>query len=252
MSLIELNDVGVKYRIYNAQKRSIKSELWRRVGGSVSFDEQEHANVTALSGINLSISAGDRVALIGGNGAGKSTLLRVLAGIIEPCTGIVKRQGKVSSLLDMSMGLDPEATGIENIIVRSVILGATFVEARSRVKEIEEFSGLGEFLHFPLRTYSTGMALRLSFAIATSAQPEILILDEMIGTGDASFSTKARERLREFISSSNIMVLATHNLASAKQFCNRGIVMSRGAVLTDAPIDEAIDFYGKEGSGSAL
>lgn len=252
MSSIELYDVGVEYRIYNAQKRSIKSELWRRVGGNVSFDEHEHANVTALRGINLSVAAGDRIALIGGNGAGKSTLLRVLAGTIEPCTGIVKRKGKVSSLLDMSMGLDPEATGIENIIVRSVILGATFSEAKSRVKAIEEFSELGEFLNFPLRTYSTGMMLRLSFAIATSAQPEILILDEMIGTGDAKFSAKARVRLNEFISSSNIMVLATHNLASAKQFCNRGIVMGKGAILSDAPIEEAIEFYGREGSADVV
>ncbi len=243
MAVIEAHDVGVSYQIYNAKTRSLKGELFRRVGGRISVDAQSRVSVQALQNVNLVLAEGDRVALIGGNGAGKSTLLRVLAGILEPSAGQIFRSGTVSSLLDMSMGMDPEATGYENIIMRCIVLGATFAEAKERVHEIEHLSGLGEYLHFPLRTYSTGMHLRLSFAIATAIQPEILILDEMIGTGDADFTAKAKKRLDNFVSGSKILVLATHNFATAKDFCNRGVVMKQGQIVVDCDISDAISFY---------
>jgi ABC-2 type transport system ATP-binding protein/lipopolysaccharide transport system ATP-binding protein len=150
----------------------------------------------------------------------------------------------VSSLLDMTMGLDPEATGYENIVMRSVFLGASFAEAHARIAEIEAFSELGEYLSFPMRTYSTGMTLRLSFAIATSVQPEVLVLDEMIGTADAAFSAKAKHRMEELVQNLQILILATHDLRTAASLCNRGLVLNRGRIVVDAGIDEAIAAYG--------
>src|SRR5262245_16767564 len=140
MAFIEAKNVSVAYKIYSARGRSLRNELFRRVGGGIKVDAESRVSVAALQNINLSLRAGDRVALIGGNGAGKSTLLRVVAGIMEPSGGEITRSGQVSSLLDMSMGMDPEATGYENIVMRSVVLGASFAEAKARVKEIEAFS----------------------------------------------------------------------------------------------------------------
>ena len=243
MVFIETKNVSVAYKIYSARGRSLKNELFRRVGGGIKVDANSRVSVNALQDINLSLRAGDRVALIGGNGAGKSTLLRVVAGIMEPSGGIITRSGHVSSLLDMSMGMDPEATGYENIVMRSVVLGATFAEAKARVHEIETFSELGDYLHFPMRTYSTGMGLRLSFAIATSAQPEILVLDEMIATGDEAFASKAKARMEEIVANLKILVIATHDLTTAKSLCNRGVVLSHGNIVANSDIDAAIDMY---------
>ncbi len=141
------------------------------------------------------------------------------------------------------MGMDPEATGYENIVMRSVVLGATFAEAKARVHEIETFSELGDYLHFPMRTYSTGMGLRLSFAIATSVQPEILVLDEMIATGDEAFASKAKARMEQIVANLKILVIATHDLTTAKSLCNRGVVLSHGNIVAHSDIDAAIDIY---------
>ena len=243
MAFIEAKNVSVAYKIYSARGRSLRNELFRRVGGGIKVDAQSRVSVAALQNINLSLRAGDRVALIGGNGAGKSTLLRVVAGIMEPSGGEITRSGQVSSLLDMSMGMDPEATGYENIVMRSVVLGASFAKAKARVKEIEAFSELGDYLNFPMRTYSTGMGLRLSFAIATSVQPEILVLDEMIGAGDEAFADKAKTRMDEIVTNLKILVIATHDLNTVEIFANRGVVLSHGAVIADTDIGTAIDAY---------
>ncbi len=182
MAFIRARGVDVSYAVYSGRARSLKAQLLRNVGGQVTMDE-DRLVIKALENITLSLASGDRVALIGANGAGKSTLLRVLAGIMEPCAGEFVKRGKVSSLLDMGMGMDPEATGYENIEMRSVFLGATFAEAKRRVPEIEAFSELGEYLSLPMRVYSAGMKLRLSFAVAMAMRPQILVLDEMISVG---------------------------------------------------------------------
>jgi len=239
VSLIAASDVSVIYPVYSARGRSFKSHLIRKIGGGIRVSQNEIA-VTALDGVSLRLRSGDRVALLGGNGAGKSTLLRVLAGIIEPTSGDVRIEGKVSSLLDMNMGMDWEATGYENILMRSVFLGASFSEAKARTAEIEAFSELGEYLKLPMRTYSTGMCLRLSFAIAVSIQPQILVLDEMIAAGDASFAAKARARMEKLVDQLEILVLATHDMNLARQMCNRGMVLSHGQLIMDAPIADAI------------
>lgn len=243
MAFVEVNDASVLYPIYTARTRSVKNHLLRSVGGSIGIREDARVVVSALHNISLSLAPGDKIALIGANGAGKSTLLKVLAGILEPSSGEVRISGRISALLDMSMGMDPEATGYENIIMRSVVLGATFAEARTRVAEIEAFSELGQYLQFPMRTYSTGMSLRLSFAIATYAQPEILVLDEMIATGDEAFSVKAKARLENIVSRLKILVLATHDLNTARSLCNRGIVLNHGRIVLDKDIGAAIAAY---------
>ena len=243
MSFIDARAVNVLYPVYGARSRSLRDHLLRRVGGKIGVGQDDRVIVTALQNITLSLRSGDRVALIGGNGAGKSTLLRVLAGILEPSAGEITISGRVSSLLDMSMGMDPEATGYENIVMRSVFLGATFAEADARMSEIEAFSELGDYLQLPMRTYSSGMSLRLSFAIAVAVQPKILVLDELIASGDAAFAAKANARLQEVISKLEILLLATHSMETARNMCNRGLVLDHGQVIADAPIEEAIAAY---------
>jgi ABC-type polysaccharide/polyol phosphate transport system ATPase subunit len=243
VAFISAKAVNVLYPVYSGRGRSLKEQLLRTVGGRLAVGQDARLVVKALVGVTLSLRAGDRVALIGDNGAGKSTLLRVLAGILEPASGELTKRGHVSSLLDMSMGMDPEATGYENILMRSVFLGATFAEARRRVPEIEAFCELGDYLQLPMRTYSTGMRLRLSFAIAMAVQPEILVLDEMIGVGDAAFAAKAHARLQEVVSKLEILVIATHDLNTARSMCNRGLVLSHGRVVADAPAETAIEAY---------
>jgi len=251
MASISLAGVHVDYPVYSARARSLKGHIARSVGGSVRRDEGRATIIKALQGIDLAVAPGERVAVLGGNGAGKSTLLRVLAGIIEPCAGRVRISGRVSCLFDMSMGMDPEATGYENIVMRSVFLGATFAEAEARISEIEAFSGLGEYLDFPLRTYSSGMVVRLSFAISTSIVPDILVLDEFVGSADAAFAVKVNERIREVVGRSNILVFATHSMPNARSLCSRGIVLDKGRVCYDGALERAIEAYDDSASAEA-
>ena len=242
MAFIRASGVSVSYAVYSGRARSLKAQLLRNVGGQVTMDE-DRLVIRALENVTLSLASGDRVALIGANGAGKSTLLRVLAGIMEPSAGEFVKRGKVSSLLDMGMGMDPEATGYENIEMRSVFLGATFAEAKRRIPEIEAFSELGEYLTLPMRVYSAGMKLRLSFAVAMAMRPQILVLDEMISAGDAAFAAKADARLREVVNKLEILILATHNLNAARSMCSRGVVLDHGHLIADEPIEDAIRAY---------
>ncbi len=242
MAFIDARAINVSYPVYSGSSRSLKVQLLRTVGGRLAVDS-DRLTVKALENVTVSLRSGDRVALIGGNGAGKSTLLRVLAGILEPTSGEFRRRGHVSSLLDMSMGMDPEATGYENIFMRSVFLGTSFAEAKEKIPEIEAFSELGAYMALPMRTYSAGMRLRLSFAIAMSVQPEILVLDEMIAAGDAAFAAKAHARLQEVVNRLEILILATHDLNMARNMCTRGVVLHHGRLIADEPIEQAIAVY---------
>ena len=243
MTSIGLSAVNVSFPIYSASGRSLKTQLLRQVGGKLAVNKGDRVVVEALRDITLEIGARERVGLIGPNGAGKSTLLKILGGILEPSDGRVVIRGRVTALLDMSMGLDPEATGYENIIMRSVFLGATMKEAYRKIPEIEEFSGLGQYLGFPMRTYSSGMVARLSFAISTAIEAEILILDEHIGAADAEFTAKAHARLGELVNRARILVFASHALGALREVCTRGIVLANGRIVGDAPIAHAIEVY---------
>lgn len=244
MTHINLSNVSVTFSIYNTKTRSIRNELINAVGGKVqSIDNTIY--VKALDQITLDIKEGQRVALIGHNGAGKSTMLKLLSGIYEPTGGSIKIEGSISSLTDITMGMDSENSGYNNIIMRCIFMGMTFKEARDKVKEIIEFSELSEYIELPMRTYSTGMYLRLAFTIATCISTDILIMDEMIGAGDAAFIEKARKRSMDLIQRTKIMVISSHDLQIMRDICSRGIWMEKGKIKMDGEINEVIDAYRK-------
>ena len=248
MTSIELVDASVDYPIYSASARSLKTAIAQKVGGTIRAGDTSRVVVRALDRVNLSLRSGDRLALFGSNGSGKSTLLKVMTGILEPSSGLAQITGHVSALLDLQMGMDPEATGYENILMRSIFLGASFEEARARIPDIEAFSELGEYLRFPIRTYSSGMIVRLAFAISTVISPEILAMDEQVGAADAAFSLKAQKRINELIGQAQILVFATHNIEDAKKTCNRAVVLRRGRIVFDGAVNEAELAYKEAGS----
>jgi len=237
---IKLQNAGVDFEIYNARGRSLRSDLLRRVGGKVGRGGGDRVIVRALRDIDLTLQPGDRLALVGHNGAGKSTLLRVMSGAYEPSSGSATIDGKVSSLLDLAMGMDYELTGRQNIVLRGVFLGMTFAEANALVPEIADFSELGAYLDLPMRTYSSGMVLRLAFGVSTAVQPGIILLDEMISAGDAAFADKAKRRLDKMLSRARILVLASHNPETLRQHCNRAILLREGTIVADGPLEEIL------------
>jgi lipopolysaccharide transport system ATP-binding protein len=233
MTHILLNNVCVDFPIYNTTGRSLKNQLMQAAtGGLMGSNEQGRVVVKALHNICLELKEGDRLGVIGHNGAGKSTLLRVISGIYEPVGGRVEVKGKITSLIDINLGMDSEATGIENIYLRGALLGFSRRWLSSKRKEIVDFAGIGDFIEMPLRTYSTGMQLRLAFSIATLQQPEILVMDEWLTVGDADFQEKAQQRLNDIVQKSSILVIATHSPKLVGQVCNRMIQLERGALIT--------------------
>ena len=199
--------------------------------------------VRALSNLTMDLEHGDRIGLVGPNGAGKTTLLRVLAGVYEPSEGDVVVQGHTAPLFDISLGMDPEGTGYENIVLRGLFLGMTHKQIDEKVDEIAQFTELGDFLDLPIRTYSSGMRMRLAFAVATSIHPDILLLDEGIGVGDASFMAKASERLNEFTAKASIIVLASHSDALIKRMCKKAAWLEHGRLKALGPVTEVLEQY---------
>jgi ABC-type polysaccharide/polyol phosphate transport system ATPase subunit len=241
---LTLSNVSVSFPIYHGGSRSLKkSLLFRGSGGHMATDANHRIVVEALRGISLQLRAGDRVALIGSNGAGKTTLLRVMAGIHEPVTGSVRCRGRISPIFDIGLGIDSEISGYDNIRLRGMILGLTSDEIKERIPDIAEFTGLGDYLDVPVRTYSSGMMTRLTFAVATCFAPEILLMDEWIMAGDASFLTKAQQRVESFVEKANILVLASHNVETCRKFCSQGIWMDQGEIKAAGPIDAVIGAY---------
>jgi ABC-2 type transport system ATP-binding protein len=243
MASIELHNVSVAFPIYSAGSRSFKNAMLAATTGGRIGNEAKHVVVQALDQVSLSFQKGDRVALIGHNGAGKTTLLRVLAGIYEPRVGWVKVEGRVTPMFDINLGIDPESTGYENIILRGLYLGLTRAEIMERRDSVAEFTELGPFLDFPVRTYSAGMHARLAFAMATCITPEILLLDEGIGAGDAGFIEKANERLDQFIAKAGILVLASHTDALVRRLCNKAVLMEHGRAVWVGEVNEALEVY---------
>ena len=195
--------------------------------------------------MDIRLDDGDRLGLLGRNGSGKSTLLKVLAGIYQPSRGQVRVNGTVSSVFNASLGFLPAATGYENVYIRGALLGLSQAQMAERSQYIADFSELGEWLSRPVSTYSSGMALRLAFAITTSVEADILLLDEWLGAGDAEFVAKARTRMHELIAKSGIMVLATHNLQMMSSICNKVAVLDGGKIVLLGPVEEVIPEYRK-------
>jgi ABC-type polysaccharide/polyol phosphate transport system ATPase subunit len=243
MASIELNNVSVSFPIYSAGSRSFKNAMLAATTGGRIGNEAKHIVVQALDQVSLKFGVGDRVALIGHNGAGKTTLLRVLAGIYEPRGGWVKIEGRVTPMFDINLGIDPESTGYENIILRGLYLGLTKAEIMERRDSVAEFTELGPFLDFPVRTYSAGMHARLAFAMATCITPEILLLDEGIGAGDAGFMEKANLRLDQFVAKTGILVLASHTDDLVRRLCNKAVLMEHGRAVWVGEVNEGLAVY---------
>jgi len=197
-----------------------------------------------IRGMSFEFRAGDRIGLIGQNGAGKTTLLRLLAGALVPSVGTLEVSGETQNLLNISMGMQPEATGLENIYLRGYSAGLTGQEIKERIPDILEFSELETVIHDPVRTYSSGMQLRLAFAVATSVKAEILLLDEWISAGDRFFVERSKERLLDHIHSSEILVFASHTPTMLQELCSRGLVLKQGKIIFDGDIEAALEFYG--------
>ncbi|WP_033570734.1 ABC transporter ATP-binding protein [Dickeya undicola] len=234
MASIVFNNVCVDFPIYNASQRSLKNSLLRATtGGQLGADGQGKVVVRALEDLTFTLNDGDRVGLLGHNGAGKSTLLRVLSGVYQPTSGRVDIQGEIGSLIDISLGIDPEATGRENIYIRGALLGMSKARITRELDEIIEFSELGNFIDMPLRTYSSGMHLRLAFSISTILRPEILIMDEWLSVGDENFKHKAEVRMVEMVKSSNILIIASHSKELIYKICNKVLWLEHGKLKLD-------------------
>lgn len=245
MANIELSNVCVDFPIFNANSRSIKNTILQSAtGGRVDFGASE-TTVRSLDNVSLSIRSGERVGLVGHNGAGKSTLLRTLSKVYVPTSGTAVIDGRVGSLVDIFLGINPEATGRENILVRGVLMGMKKSEILEHMDEIVEFSELGSFIDIPVRTYSSGMHLRLAFSISTVIRPEILIMDEWLSVGDERFNKKATSRLMNMVEKSEILVIASHSRALIEQTCSRAIWLERGKIKLDgAPKDVCEKYWG--------
>ncbi len=235
--IVNLRDVSLSYPLYNAVNRSFKKALISfSTGGLIARDGVHLSSVQALSSINLVANEGDCIGLVGHNGAGKSSLLRLLAGVYCASSGDVSINGVVTSLLDISLGLEGEANGYENIILRGLIMGKTLKQIQAKSEAIAEFTELGEFLNLPLRTYSSGMLMRLAFSISTAWPSEILLMDEWLSVGDQQFAVKAEKRLKEMMANTKVIFIASHSEHLISSICNRKIVLSKGKIVEDVQL----------------
>lgn len=244
MASIVFDKVSVDFPIYNASGRSLKKRLMQvTTGGRLGADQQGRVIVRALDGLTFQFRDGDRIGLLGHNGAGKSTLLRLLGRIYEPTSGVVHIQGEIGSLIDVSLGIDPEASGRENIFLRGAMLGLSRAQITDRFEDIVGFSELGDFIEMPVRTYSSGMHLRLAFAVSTIMRPEILLMDEWLSVGDEAFKHKAEQRLKELVQATNILVLASHSRELVMHTCSRALWLEHGRIRMDASPEIVCEAY---------
>ncbi len=247
---IEVHELGKRFRLglshqgYGTLRdslvngiKAVPKKLIGR-GPKVEFDYLD-----ALREVSFTVDRGEAIGLIGHNGAGKSTLLKVLSRIIEPSSGWADVTGRVGSLLEVGTGFHPELTGRENVFLNGAILGMRRAEIRSRFDEIAEFADVDRFLDTPVKRYSSGMSVRLAFAVAAHLEPEILLVDEVLAVGDASFQRKSLAKMGEVAKAGSTVIFVSHNLATIQALCGRGILLERGAVIADAPVDEAVSHY---------
>lgn len=244
MAHIELTGVTLDLPIYDVQGRSLKKKVLRMGRrNEIAEDNDGVVVVRALDNVSLRFEGGDRVGLIGHNGAGKSTLLRLMCGIYAPSGGTVSTDGKIVPLLDISLGMDENSTGLQNIRLRGMLLGMSNADISAKQKEIADFCELGDYLDLPLRTYSSGMRVRLAFAISTAVEADILLLDEVMGVGDASFMHKAEKRLSELHDRAEIVVLAMHSNNEIRRVCNKALWMDHGKVRAFGPVEDVVAAY---------
>lgn len=240
--LIDAQKIGLSVPVYQAQERSIlKNPLSLLADFYVGGEHR--TNRQLLEDITFTLEAGDRMALIGENGAGKSTLLRVVGGIYRPTSGSLTLNCTPKGLFDIALGFQPDATGLENIYLRGLEMGMTMADVRLRLPEIIDFSGLGDHIDKAFNSYSAGMRLRLVVAIALSVQPDVMLLDEWIGAGDATFQAKVTARMNELVQGARGLMLASHNDVLLKRVCTRGMVLDHGRCVFVGPLNEALAHY---------
>lgn len=244
MASITLRDMSILFPIYHSESRSLKKAVVaaaasRRLGQ----DKKHRLVVEALRDISFSLDTGDRLGFVGSNGAGKTTLLRALAGIYEPVQGSITIDGKVTSLLDPGQGMNPELTGRENIRLRGLFDRLSLKQITQLEEDVAEFAELGQFLDLPVRMYSSGMVVRLSFGMATAVKPQILLMDEWLMAGDAAFMSKARQRLETMVRGAELLVLSSHSAPTILQWCNRVVWMDRGRIKMDGSPEEVLSAY---------
>ena len=242
MNAIELHKVSIDYYLDNEDAYSLKNAV---LNFYAKAKKPIAKTFRALDNISFSVANGEKLGIIGLNGSGKTTLLRTVSGIFQPSKGKVKINGIVSPLLDFNTGFEQNLTGVENIKIRLMFLGLSRLEAEEKIPSIVEFSELGDFIHQPVRTYSAGMSLRLAFAASTAIHPEILVADEVIGTGDAQFAIKAKKRLENFLSLDCTMVLSSHSMDLVQNYCGRIIWLKNGEVIADGDSEKVIKEYEK-------
>lgn len=240
---IHIENVSVDFPLYHGSARSLKKTVFAAASGRLGEDKKQRVVVEALRDINISLTSGDRLGLIGTNGAGKTTLLRTIAGIYEPVAGRVRVFGSLNALLDPQLGMNVDLTGRENIMLRGLYNGFTKPQIAQLEEDVQEFAELGAFLDLPVRFYSSGMVVRLGFGLATAIRPQVLLMDEWFMAGDAKFLAKAKARMEGIVRGAEILVLSSHMSPAILDWCTRVIWMEQGRVREDGPAAEVMDHY---------
>lgn len=248
---IAVDNVSLDFPIYSVESRSLRNMITNVGGGGrMKSSQSGHTVVEGLRDISLNLQQGDQLGLVGSNGAGKTTLLKLLAGIYSPTRGTVRCDGVITTLFDLGLGMDDDATGRENIYLASYLRGLPKTHIESMVEEIIDFTGIGEFINLPIRTYSAGMRTRLAFAISTAFVPDVLLIDEVFGAGDKSFIEKSNQRMNELMRSARILVFASHSNELLRTFCNKGLYLKDGKTVCMGDIDEVISTYEADVGGA--
>lgn len=243
MTVLDVQHISVSFPVFNSKSLMLTSSLLRAATGGKLERDGRHVQVKALSDISFTLENGDRLALVGHNGAGKSTLLRALSGVYPPQSGSIVANGTIGSLLDVGVGVVPEETGRQNIYLRAALMGLSKAETEAVVEDIVEFSDLGQFIEMPVRTYSSGMSVRLAFAMSTFVTQDILIMDEWLSVGDQSFVEKAEARLQEFVDRTQVLVLASHSEKLLRDTCNKALWLEHGETKMFGDLDSVLDVY---------
>ena len=241
---INVENVSMKYRLINEKVESIKEYFFKMINKKLSYSDFH-----ALTNISFRVTRGERIGIIGHNGAGKSTLLKIISGVMKPTEGNVSINGRVAPLLELGAGFDPELSGIDNIYLNGAILGQTKSMIEHKLNEIVEFADLGEFIHTPLKNYSTGMRARLGFSIAAQVDPDILIIDEILGVGDENFKHKSSAKMQELIKNGKTVIIVSHSIDQIRQLTDKVIWLSRGKIVEMGETNEICDLYLKDMNG---
>lgn len=237
-TMVSVRDLGVKFHLSEQKVDNLKEYIIRILKRQMRYKE-----FWALREVSFDVKQGERVAILGLNGAGKSTMLKVIAGVLKATEGSVKRSGVLVPLLELGAGFDPQYTGAENIYLYGAMLGYSKAFLKEKYEEIIAFSELGDFIHVPVKNYSSGMRARLGFSIATLVEPDILILDEVLSVGDAKFRAKSEKRIKEMFSKGTTVLFVSHNLAQVRSLCTRAIWLENGHLVEDGPVDEVADHF---------